>query len=90
MNFVVPRGILGLTARRAVVTQHRWAPSNVMVFYSDGLNTHWRWSDFPHLAEASATVAAQELLRTFAREADDATVLVVKSAGNLVGTVESA
>jgi serine/threonine protein phosphatase PrpC len=83
MNFVVPRGILGLTARRPVVTQHRWAPSNVMVLYSDGLITHWRWSDFPHLAEASATVAAQELLRAFAREADDATVVVVKSAENL-------
>jgi anti-sigma regulatory factor (Ser/Thr protein kinase) len=90
MNFVVPRGILGLTARRPVVTQHRWAPSNVMVLYSDGLSTHWRWSDLPHLAEASATVAAQELLRTFAREADDATVVVVKRAGNLAGASESA
>ncbi len=90
MNFVVPRGILGLTARRPVVTQHRWAPSNVMVLYSDGLSTHWRWSDFPHLAEASATVAAQELLHAFAREADDATVVVVKSAGSLPRASESA
>jgi hypothetical protein len=73
-----------------VVAQRHWALSNVMVLYSDGLSTHWRWSDFPHLAEASATVAAQELLHAFAREADDATVVVVKSAGNLAGTVESA
>ncbi len=35
-------------------------------------------------------VAAQELLRAFAREADDATVVVVKSAGNLAGTSDSA
>lgn len=90
MNFVFPRGILGLNARRPVVTQHRWELSNVMVLHSDGLITHWRWSDFPHLAEASATVAAQELLRAFARENDDATVVVVKSAGNLAGTPESA
>jgi anti-sigma regulatory factor (Ser/Thr protein kinase) len=89
MNFVVPRGILGLTARRPVVTQHRWALSNVMVLHSDGLSAHWRWSDFPHLAEASATVAAQELLHAFAREADDATVVVVKRAGNLAGASES-
>jgi anti-sigma regulatory factor (Ser/Thr protein kinase)/serine/threonine protein phosphatase PrpC len=86
MNFVVPRGILGLNARPPMVTQHRWELSNVMVLYSDGLITHWRWSDFPHLAQASATVAAQELLRAFARETDDATVVVVKSAGNLAGT----
>jgi anti-sigma regulatory factor (Ser/Thr protein kinase)/serine/threonine protein phosphatase PrpC len=90
MNFVVPRGILGLTLRRPVVTQHRWAPSNVMVLYSDGLSTHWRWSDFPHLAEASATVAAQELLHAFAREADDATIVVIKRRGNLAGASERA
>ncbi len=90
MNFVFPRGILGLNARPPVVTQHRWAPNNVMVLYSDGLSTHWRWSDFPNLAEGSATVAAQELLRAFAREADDATVVVVKGAGNLAGASESA
>lgn len=89
-NFVFPRGILGLNAQRPVVTQHRWELSNVMVLYSDGLTTHWRWSDFPHLAQASATVAAQELLRAFARDTDDATVVVVKSAGNLVGTAGSA
>jgi serine/threonine protein phosphatase PrpC len=90
MNFVFPRGILGLNARSPVVTQHRWALSNVMVLYSDGLITHWRWTDFPHFAEASASVAAQELLRAFARQADDATVVVVKSAGNLAGTAKSA
>lgn len=90
MNFVVRRGILGLNARSPVVTQHRWELSNVMVLYSDGVSTHWRWSDFPHLAQASATVAAQELLRALAREADDATVVVVKSAGNLAGTPQSA
>jgi hypothetical protein len=86
MNFVIPRGVLGLNARSPMVTQHRWALNNVMVLYSDGLSTHWRWSDFPHLAQASATVAAEELLRAFAREADDATVVVVKSAGNLAQT----
>ena len=90
MNFVYPRGILGLNARRPVVTQHRWEPSNVMVLCSDGLSTHWRWSDFPHLAGASPTVAAQELLRAFARETGDATVVVVKSAGNLAGAPVSA
>jgi anti-sigma regulatory factor (Ser/Thr protein kinase) len=52
MNFVFPRGILGLNARRPVVTQQPWALSNVMVLYSDGLIAHWRWSDFPHFAAA--------------------------------------
>ena len=43
----------------------------------------------PRDAEAAATVAAQELLRAFARGADDATVVVVKRAGNLAGVGEN-
>jgi anti-sigma regulatory factor (Ser/Thr protein kinase)/serine/threonine protein phosphatase PrpC len=86
MNFVVPRGILGVTARRPSVTQHPWPPGNVMVLHSDGLTTGWRWSDLPDLAEASATVAARMILHTFARETDDATVIVVKSLTNVART----
>jgi anti-sigma regulatory factor (Ser/Thr protein kinase) len=89
MNFLVPRGILGLTSRRPLVSQHPWAPNNVMVLYSDGVTTHWRWADFPHLVNASATAAAQEILRAFAREDDDATVVVVKSVRNLARASES-
>jgi anti-sigma regulatory factor (Ser/Thr protein kinase) len=89
MNFVVPRGILGMTARRPTVTQHRWPLSNVMVLYSDGLTTGWRWSDLPDIAQASVTLAAQELLRAFARETDDATVVVVKSAVTQERTAEN-
>jgi hypothetical protein len=86
MSFFVPRGILGVTARIPAVTRHRWPLSNVMVLFSDGV----RWTDFPHLAKASPTVAAQELLQAFARETDDATVVVIKSAGDPRGIAASA
>jgi anti-sigma regulatory factor (Ser/Thr protein kinase) len=88
MNFIVRRGVIGLNAPNPVVTEHIWAPSQVMVLHSDGLVTHWQWEDFPHLQEASATVAAQQLLHRLARDDDDATVVVVKRAETLPRRVE--
>lgn len=78
MNFILRRGIIGANAPLPVVTEHPWDPRYVLVLHSDGLRTRWRWEDFPHLAVASATVAAQQLLRSLAKDDDDATVVVVK------------
>lgn len=80
LNFIVRRGVIGLNAPDPVVTEHRWEPGHVMVMHSDGLATHWRWEDFAHLQEASATVTAQGLLHRLARDDDDASVVVAKGA----------
>jgi anti-sigma regulatory factor (Ser/Thr protein kinase)/serine/threonine protein phosphatase PrpC len=88
VNFIVRRGVIGLNAPNPVVTEHIWESSQVMVLHSDGLVTHWGWEDFPHLQEASATVAAQQLLHRLARDDDDATVVVVKGAQTLRRHVE--
>jgi serine/threonine protein phosphatase PrpC len=78
MNFIVRRGIIGANAPNPVVTEHRWKPNCMMVLHSDGLKAHWKWDDFPELAEAPATVVAQRLLQRLARDNDDATVVVVR------------
>jgi serine/threonine protein phosphatase PrpC len=80
MNFIVRRGLIGLNAPNAVVTEHPWGPSQVMVLHSDGVSTHWEWEDYPELRDASAVSAAQKLLHRLARDNDDATVVVVKGA----------
>jgi len=77
--FSIRRGIMGLNAPKAMVTEHPWPPGHVLVLHSDGLRTHWNWKDFPSLAEQPAQAFAQELLRLLAKEEDDATVLVVRS-----------
>ncbi len=76
-KFSVRRGVVGLNAPSPVVTEHPWPPGHVLVLYSDGLATHWGWNDFPGLADLAAPSMAQELLRTLAKEDDDATVVVV-------------
>ena len=82
LPLIVRRGIVGVNAPSPVVTEHRWAPSNILVLFSDGVATHWRWEDFAHLARASATVMAQQLLRALAKDSDDATVVAVKGRDN--------
>jgi hypothetical protein len=80
MNFIVRRGLIGLNAPNPVVTEHRWAPSQVMVMHSDGVSSRWEWEDYPEFRGASAVSAAEQLLHRQARDNDDATVLVVKGA----------
>ncbi len=76
--FPVRRGVVGLNAPAALVSEHPWPPGHVLVLHSDGLTTHWVWEDFPGLTDLGAPAMAQELLRALAKEDDDATVVVVK------------
>jgi anti-sigma regulatory factor (Ser/Thr protein kinase) len=76
--FHVQRGILGLNAPPATVSEHPWDLDHTMVLHSDGVRTHWRWDDFPGLAARSAEEIARQLLQTLAREQDDATVVVAR------------
>jgi serine/threonine protein phosphatase PrpC len=76
--FAIRRGVIGLNAPNAMVTEHLWPPGHMLVLHSDGLRTHWNWKDFPGLAEQPAQALAQEFLRLLAKEEDDATVIVVR------------
>ena len=77
-SFSIRRGVIGLNAPNAVVTDHPWPSDHMLVLHSDGLRTHWGWKDFPGLADQPAPVLAQEFLRLLAKDEDDATVIVVR------------
>lgn len=78
-NFMIRRGIVGLTRSGVPVTEHAWPAAAMLVLHSDGLDTHWTWADFPNLTDQPAAVIAQGLLRRLAKPEDDATVLVVRT-----------
>jgi hypothetical protein len=80
VKFIIRRGIVGLNAPGALVTEYPWSLGNVLVLHSDGLRTHWGWRDFPGLAGQPADIAAQTLLGKLAKAEDDATALVVRNA----------
>lgn len=79
-RFAIRRGVIGLNAPNALVTEHHWPPGHVLVLHSDGLRTHWDWKDFPGLMDHPAPAMAQEFLRLMAKDDDDATVLVARDA----------
>ena len=86
IDFIVRRGVVGLNAPEAFVTEHPWRPASTLVLHSDGLKTSWSWDEFPTAQELSADALARLLLRRLGRDDDDATVLVVKySAGRRCG-----
>ena len=78
VGLMVRRGVIGLNAPAPIVTEHPWRPSFTLVLHSDGLRTHWRWEDIPHLAGRPTEIVARELLRALAKDNDDATVMVVR------------
>ena len=78
MSFIMRRGIIGGMAPNPVISEHEWNPENILILHSDGLRTHWKWDDFSKYADQSATVIAQNMLRTLMKDNDDAVIIVVK------------
>ena len=77
---IVRRGIVGLNAPDAVITEHPWTSSTMLIMHSDGLPAHWAWDQFPELDGELPPAIAQRLLRRLARPDDDATVVVAGNA----------
>jgi len=78
-HFVIRRGVIGLNAPGAVVSEHCWPIDYVFMLHSDGISTRWTWKDFKHWENQPASAIAQELLRAKAKAEDDATVIVVRN-----------
>jgi nitrogen fixation/metabolism regulation signal transduction histidine kinase len=78
VRYLVRRGILGLNAPAAAVTAQPWNQEAMMVIYSDGVRSHRSREKTPGIELLSAPEVAGMLVRKYAGEEDDATVLVVK------------
>jgi serine/threonine protein phosphatase PrpC len=77
--FTLNRGMLGGQESRVSVQEFKWKPEWLFVLHTDGLRSHWQWSDFPGIEREPAQSVAKKLMRALAGERDDATVLAVKS-----------
>lgn len=70
-------GIVGGQYRKAQVFDYAHVNGNVLVMYSDGLQSRWKIQDYPGLALRHPAVIATVLHRDFCRGRDDVTVLVI-------------
>jgi anti-sigma regulatory factor (Ser/Thr protein kinase) len=79
LPITVQRGFLGAHKDNVHVQQHHWDPCWMLVLHSDGLRTHWQWTDFPGLEREPPQAVANKLFSVLAKNDDDATILAVRN-----------
>ncbi|MNO65709.1 Serine/threonine-protein kinase RsbT [compost metagenome] len=70
-------GIVGSQYRKAQVFDYADVNGNLLIMYSDGLQSRWNLKDYPGLVHRHPAVIAAVLHRDFCRGRDDVTVLVL-------------
>ncbi len=78
-QLVSHNGTLGHVMRRVQQFDLPLPPGALLLFYSDGLATHWNLADYPGLAARHPGIIAAVLYRDHERGRDDVTVLVVRN-----------
>jgi anti-sigma regulatory factor (Ser/Thr protein kinase)/serine/threonine protein phosphatase PrpC len=78
VSLIPTNGMLGGRLGKLRVWTHAWAAGATLVMTSDGLSETWDINSYPGLLGRSPQLLAGVLMRDYAREADDATVLVVR------------
>lgn len=74
-------GTVGYSVRTIREQSYPWTPDSMLVMHTDGLSARWNLAGHPGLASRHPSLVAAVLHRDFARNNDDATVVVVKDKG---------
>jgi anti-sigma regulatory factor (Ser/Thr protein kinase) len=77
-HMVSYNGIVGYTAPRIRQFDYPIGGEALVILYSDGISTRWRFSDYPDLARQHPALIAGVLLRDHKRGHDDATVVAMR------------
>ena len=72
-------GTAGHTLHRTQEFAFPWQEDSVLVMHSDGLGSRWDLDRYPGILRRHPSLLAAVLYRDFARQRDDATVLVVEN-----------
>jgi anti-sigma regulatory factor (Ser/Thr protein kinase) len=72
-------GTVGYNMRLVREVEAEWTARSVMILTTDGISTRWNLNRHPGLLEHHPSLIAAVLHRDFARDSDDATILVVKA-----------
>jgi anti-sigma regulatory factor (Ser/Thr protein kinase) len=76
-RMVSHNGTAGHNARKIQIFDYAYQ-QGIVIMASDGLTSSWSLARYPGLAQAHPTLIAAVLYRDFARQRDDATVLVAR------------
>ncbi len=73
-------GTVGYNMRLVREAEVTWTARSAMILTTDGLSTRWNLTRHPGLIQHHPSLIAAVLHRDFARDLDDATVVVIKAA----------
>jgi anti-sigma regulatory factor (Ser/Thr protein kinase) len=71
-------GVVGYQARTLKMEEQAWDEGCTLILSSDGVSTRWHPSRYPGLLTRHPALVASVIHRDFARDTDDATLLVAK------------
>ena len=71
-------GIVGSNLRKVQEFVHPWEPGAMVILHSDGIATRWDIDSYPGLVFRHPSLIAAVLYRDFARQRDDAMVVVLR------------
>lgn len=71
-------GIVGSNMRKVQEFAHEWGPGATLIIHSDGIATRWDVNAYAGLMFRHPSLIAAVLYRDFARQRDDAMVLVLR------------
>lgn len=74
-------GIVGGQYRRAQAFDYAQVSDNLLILYSDGLQSRWDLKDYPGLVHRHPALVAAILHRDFCRGRDDVTIVAVDLEG---------
>ncbi|MFN2456171.1 MAG: ATP-binding protein [Pyrinomonadaceae bacterium] len=78
ISLISSNGTLGSRLGTVRVWTNAWSAGTTIVMASDGLSATWDMALYPGLLQKSPQLLAGVLMRDYARETDDATILVVR------------
>jgi anti-sigma regulatory factor (Ser/Thr protein kinase) len=78
-HLVSTDGTVGYNMRLVRESRVDWTPRSVFIATTDGLSTRWNLNRHPDLLQRHPSLIAHVLHRDFGRDADDATVIVIKA-----------
>jgi serine phosphatase RsbU (regulator of sigma subunit) len=78
-QMVSSNGTVGHQAQGVREYVYPWPAGAVVVFYSDGLASHWKLDHYPGLSQRHPALIAAVLYRDHRRRRDDVTVVVARA-----------
>jgi anti-sigma regulatory factor (Ser/Thr protein kinase) len=78
VNPISNNGTLGARLGKVRVWSHAWAEGATIILSSDGISESWSINSYPDILRHSPQLLAGVLMRDYARDSDDATVMIIK------------